>query len=54
MATKNREKAKQQKRARKEHEANNPGGKSRYARKKTFCNAMGVSASNVPEPKPWK
>lgn len=32
----------------------NPGGKSRYARKREWLNRNGVHGFEVPNPKPWK
>lgn len=54
MAGKNRQKAMAEKKKRKAIAMRTPGFKSRYARKREYCYAAGVNASDVPEPKPWK
>ena len=46
----NKEKVRQAK----AHRMENPGAKSKYSRKKTWCHINKTWGFNVPHPKPWK
>jgi hypothetical protein len=51
---KRRTRAQQQRAAAKRHRINNPGQKSKYARKAAWLFRHGVWGFEVPFPKPWK